>query len=359
MIFPKKKLCTVRLSRKLLPGYHSYSLGKLCAAVGIPLSDRHRARGDAKATVLLFQKLLHCPNADAVFKKFLNARSQEATLPPALPRSEFEKLPQRTGIYYFKDAKGKIIYVGKAINIKKRVLGHFYDKKQKEQQLCADTAFLDFCETGSEIIALLLESAEIKHHFPKYNRAQKRTVQPYGIFSYEDRNGVLHLAYNKLKMAPNALATLYSPTECRAFMERLCETFGLCPKYCHLQEGVAHCSHYKIAQCVGICRDTAHREAYNQRVRTAIENLAEKEGDYVLRTSGRHPEEEGFVLIQAFRYRGYGYVPKAQTVARLADLEPFLVEQKNTLEAQRLAEGYLRKYPNRAVPLEAAPFSLG
>ena len=56
--FVRKKLCTVRLSRKLLPGYHSYSLGKLCSALGIPLSDRHRARGDAHATMLLFKKLL-------------------------------------------------------------------------------------------------------------------------------------------------------------------------------------------------------------------------------------------------------------------------------------------------------------
>ncbi|WP_338039490.1 hypothetical protein [Maribacter litopenaei] len=215
--FPGKKLCTVRLSRKLLPGYHSYSLGKLCSAVGIPLSDRHRARGDAHATMLLFHKLLRTQGAEKVFKSFLNARSQEATLPPSLPGTEFEKLPSTPGIYYFKDSKGHIIYIGKAINIKKRVLGHFYDKSTKEISLCAETAYLDFEETGNELIALLLESAEIKKHYPKFNRAQKRKIQQYAIFSYEDRNGILHLAYNKINMAPNPLLVLYSISECRAF----------------------------------------------------------------------------------------------------------------------------------------------
>ena len=68
--FNRKKLCTVRLSRKLIPGLRSYSLGKLCSAIQIPLVDRHRARGDAHATVLLFEKLLEQPDADSIFKKF-------------------------------------------------------------------------------------------------------------------------------------------------------------------------------------------------------------------------------------------------------------------------------------------------
>ncbi|HUH48001.1 MAG TPA: 3'-5' exonuclease, partial [Arenibacter sp.] len=102
--FSRKKLCTVRLSRKLIPGLNSYSLGKLCSSLNIPLTDRHRARGDAHATVLLFQKLLGTKGAEEVFKTFLNTRSQEATLPPSLPQEVFGKLPNDPGIYYFKNA---------------------------------------------------------------------------------------------------------------------------------------------------------------------------------------------------------------------------------------------------------------
>tara|TARA_R110001606_G_scaffold352821_2_gene503266 strand:- start:357 stop:1721 length:1365 start_codon:yes stop_codon:yes gene_type:complete len=344
--FSRKKLCTVRLSRKLLPGYNSYSLGKLTASLGIPLTDRHRARGDAHATVLLFHKLLRAENAESVFKLFLNSKSQEATLPPALPKEEYEKLPTTPGVYYFKNEKGKIIYVGKAINIKKRVLGHFYDKKTKEITLCSETTSLDFEETGNELIALLKESAEIKHLYPKYNSAQKRSIQQYGIFSYEDRNGIIHLAFNKIKMAPNALAICYSPTEARQYLEALCNTFELCPKYCHLQENVASCSHYKIKQCIGICSDLDLVNMYNERVQEAIKSLKEIQSDLVIKTIGRNAEENAFVIIQENSYAGYGFVPKETPIEHIEDLESFIIPQKNTLETQRIVESYIRKNPN-------------
>ena len=344
--FSRKKLCTVRLSRKLLPGYHSYSLGKLTAALGIPLTDRHRARGDAHATVLLFHKLLRTDNAESVFKLFLNSKSQEATLPSALPKEEYLKLPTTAGVYYFKDKKGKIIYIGKAKNIKKRVLSHFYNKKTKEITLCAETASLAYEETGNELIALLKESAEIKHYYPKYNRAQKRTIQQYGIFSYEDRNGIIHLAFNKIKMAPNPVAICHSTTEARQYLETLCSTFELCPKYCHLQENVAVCSHYKIKECIGICSDLKHVEEYNQRVTKALESSQKVQSNLVIKTNGRHTEEQAFVIVRESNYFGYGFVPVENTIEHIEDLEMFIIPQKNTFETQRIVESYLRKNPN-------------
>lgn len=344
--FSRKKLCTVRLSRKLLPGYNSYSLGKLTAALGIPLTDRHRARGDAHATVLLFHKLLRAENAETVFKLFLNSKSQEATLPPALPKEEYDKLPSTPGVYYFKDEKGKIIYVGKAINIKKRVLGHFYDKKTKEITLCLETTSLDFEETGNELIALLKESADIKHLYPKYNSAQKRSIQQYGIFSYEDRNGIVHLAFNKIKMTPNPLAICYSPTEARQYLEALCNTFELCPKYCHLQENVTSCSHYKIKQCIGICSNLDLVDDYNEKVQEALKSLKEIQSDLVIKTNGRNADENAFVIIQENSYAGYGFVPKETAIEHMEDLETFIIPQKNTLETQRIVESYIRKNPN-------------
>lgn len=349
--FSRKKLCTVRLSRKLLPGYNSYSLGKLTAALGIPLTDRHRARGDAHATVLLFHKLLRAENSEKVFKLFLNSKSQEATLPPGLPKEEYLKLPTTPGVYYFKDQKGKIIYVGKAKNIKKRVLGHFYDKKTKEITLCAETTSLDFEETGNELIALLKESAEIKHHYPKYNSAQKRSIQQYGIFSYEDRNGIIHLAFNKIKMTPNPLAICYSPTEARQYLETLCSTFELCPKYCHLQENVAVCSHYKIKQCIGICSDLQMINEYNDRVKEALTSLKEVQTDVFIKIKGRTADENAFVFIQENNYSGYGFVPKETPIHQPQDLETFIVRQKNTLETQRIIESYLRKNPDSVFSL--------
>ncbi len=343
--FVRKKLCTVRLSRKLIPGYNSYSLGKLCSALGIPLSNRHRARGDAHATVLLFEKLLRTEGAETVFKQFLNARSQEATLPPGLAKTTFDKLPSSPGVYYFKGASGKIIYVGKAINIKKRVLSHFYDKSNKEVRLCRATTDIDFELSGSELLALLMESTAIKHHYPEYNRAQKRTVQQYGIFSYTDRNDVMHLAYNKLKNVPRPLYICYSPTDCRLFLERLCKTFELCPKFCHLQEtnSSSGCSHYSITDCKGVCRGKEESKAYNQRVEVALASLSEKDSDLLIKEKGRTLTEDAFVQIRNGSYCGYGFVEKDFEIKSKSDLEAFLVPQKNTLETARIVRSYLAK----------------
>ncbi|MGB5667638.1 MAG: exonuclease domain-containing protein, partial [Maribacter sp.] len=345
--FTRKKLCTVRLSRKLIPGYNSYSLGKLCSALEIPLIDRHRARGDAQATTLLFQKLLRTDGAETVFKTFLNARSQEITLPAALPKQVYDDLPNAPGIYYFKNVKGKIIYVGKAINIKKRVLSHFYDKATKEIQMCQQTADIDFELSGNELVALLMESAAIKHHYPEYNRSQKRNIQRYGIFTYEDRNGILHLAFNKIKMVPNPLAIFYNTTDCRLYLEEICKTFSLCAKYCHLQENVDSCSHYRIKKCEGICRGEETLESYNEKVGQAIDFMNDNNQDLLIQEKGRTFTESAFILIKNGIYVGYGFMEKEIQINTFEDLEAFMIPQKSTLETERIIKSFVTRNPHK------------
>ena len=343
--FTRKKLCTVRLSRKLFPGLHSYSLGKLCSSLNIPLSDRHRARGDAHATLILFQRLLQAKDAPTIIKTFLNARSQEATLPPSLPKSVFDSLPTKPGIYYFKNKKKEIIYVGKAINIKKRVLGHFYDKSTKEVRMCQETANIDFELAGNELVAFLMESAAIKHHFPMYNRSQKRNVPQFGIFCYEDRNGILHLAYNKLKAVPDPLSIFYSLTDCRSYLEEICNTFQLCPKYCHLQENVAFCSHYSLSCCGGICRGKEPVARYNEKVKAAMEQMALKNEDILIKEKGRNMGEDAVVLVKNGQYSGYGFIERDVPMHSVEDVTAFIKPQKHTLETQQIVQSYLNKNP--------------
>jgi DNA polymerase-3 subunit epsilon len=349
--YTRKKLCTVRLSRKLIPGFNSYSLGKLCSSLNIPLTDRHRARGDAHATVLLFKKLMATKEAENVFKTFLNSRSQEATLPPGLPKEVFEKLPNAAGVYYFKDEKGSIIYIGKAIDIKKRILGHFYNKSNKESLLCKATHDIDYELSGSELVALLMESDAIKQHYPKYNSSQKRNPQEFAIFSYEDRNGILHLAYNTLKMAPDPICTFNTITECRSFLEEMCKTYRLCPKFCHLQENTQSCSHYSLSCCEGICREKEPLSAYNAKVKRTIEEVRKKNQDILITEKGRQPSEEAFVLITGGQYRGFGFIEKNEQVTSLEDLENYLERKKENLDTKRIISWYLKKYPHKSTPL--------
>jgi DNA polymerase-3 subunit epsilon len=349
--FIRKKLCTVRLARSVFPGYRSYSLGKLCSALEIPLTDRHRARGDAHATVLLFHKIMRSPESDQLIKRFLNARSQEATLPPSLPRNQYDVLPNKTGIYFFKNAKGEIIYTGKAKNIKKRVLGHFYDKSEKEVQMCRETISIDFELAGNELVAFLMESTAIKHHFPVYNRAQKYRVPQYGIFNYEDRNGIMHLAFNKAKAIPQSLATFYNVTECREFLESLCSDFGLCPKYCHLQEQVAHCTHFRVTSCNGICRGEETVVAYNKKVLKAIRFVENNKENFIIREQGRNSDEDAMVLVQDGQYRGYGFVPKEINIRSMEDIMAYVHLQKETIETKRLVASYALKNLDKLIHL--------
>lgn len=349
--FVRKKLCTVRLSRKLIPGLQSYSLGKLCSAVSIPLSDRHRARGDAHATMLLFEKLLQSSDSSEIIRKFLNARSQEATLPPHLAKSELDAIPSKPGVYYFKDGNGNIIYVGKAINLKKRVLGHFYDKSEKEVRMCRETYHIDFELAGSELVALLMESAEIKKHYPLYNRAQKKNIKQFGIFSYEDRKGIKHLAFNTLKTVPKPLKIFYNLTDSRLFLKEVCKSFQLCPKYCHLQITESNCSFYENSYCEGVCSGEENINDYNLKVEKAISYiLGEKSGIQIVREKGRHQNERAFVLLEEGKYRGYGFIENTMEISSFKDLEAYVIPQKNTPETQRIVESVMAKLECTALP---------
>ncbi len=338
--FYRKKLCTVRLSRKLIPGEKTYSLGKLCKSLNIPLTDRHRARGDAAATVLLFELLLQQENFDQTIASFFKKSSKEATLPPNLPNTVFNSLPNAAGIYFFKNKKGKVIYVGKAKDIKKRVLSHFYTKTEKELNLCRETADIDFELSGSELIALLMEDAAIKHYFPIYNQASKRRTIAYALFCYEDRKGVKHLAINMLKGTPNPLLVFYNKRDCRSYLEYLCTHFELCPKFCHLQETSSSCSHYAIP-CKGVCRNKEDVAMYNHRVKEAIEYTTDNCENLLLKEKGRTDEEEAFVLVKNGKYLGYGFVDTTITITHEDELETFLIPQKDNLDVQKILRSKL------------------
>ena len=343
--FKRKKLCTVRLSRKIIPGLSSYSLGNICTAEGIEIAARHRAKGDAEATVELFSRLLKRDD-NFTINSFLNAKSREATLPPLLDKQVVDKLPERHGVYYFKNEQKEVIYVGKANNIKQRVISHFYDKKKKERTMCLETADISYTETGSELIALLHESSEIKHLYPKFNRAQRKAGEAVGLFSYEDQKGIVHLAFNRLKLTPNPLMKFYSMAACRSMLEKVCEVFELCPKYCHLQTNVNACFHYQLQQCKGICTGKEAVESYNKRVYEAIKSLGLQTENLVIKESGRNNKEIGFALILNGIYQGFGYVDKNQDMKEPNDYLLYVKPQKDTRDVQRILKSYLANNAN-------------
>ena len=342
--FKRKKLCTVRLSRKIIPGLSSYSLGNICISENIPINGRHRAKGDAEATTELFKRLIERDD-NFTINSFLNPKSRQATLPPLLDKKIVDDLPETFGVYYFKNEAKEVIYVGKANNIKQRVISHFYDKKKKEQRMCLETAHISFTETGSELLALLLESSEIKHFYPIYNRAQRRAGEAVGLFSYEDQRGIIHLAYNRLKLIPNAIMKYYSVAECRTFLESLCTEFELCPKYCHLQTNVSSCFHYQIKECKGVCCEKESVESYNNRVKDAIKSIGIGAENLVIKQKGRTKNEIGFALILDGIYKGFGYleIHQSEELKNPKDYLLFVEPKKDNRDIQRIIAAYLKK----------------
>jgi DNA polymerase-3 subunit epsilon len=356
--YNRKKLCTVRLARKLIPGHLSYSLGRLCNTINIPHLNRHRAEGDVDATVILFQRLLSLDENFEMINSFLNPRSKQATLPPHIPLEQINDLPEEAGIYLFKNQKHQVIYAGKAKNIKKRVLSHFYDKKTKEYQLGQETHFIDYELTGNELLALLVESEQIRKHYPKFNRAQKWPATTHQIISYVNQRGVIQLALGKTKVQKDSVSTYYNKTEALEKLEEICETFKLCPRFCSLQSNVEKCSHYRLKNCEGICEDLETVADYNLKVETAIQALKENNSSFAIQGKGRTAGEIAFALIVEGQYKGFGFFDRSDAICNIEDYEPFLKLQQSSYHTHAIIRSHLKKNGERNVVYFEEPFQL-
>jgi DNA polymerase-3 subunit epsilon len=150
----------------------------------------------------------------------------------------------------------------------------------------------------------------------------------------------------------------YSSTECRVFLEKLCEEFELCPKYCHLQTNVVSCFHYQIKKCKGVCREEEIPELYNLRVIQAIESVQFKLKNFIIKESGRNKNEYAYVLILNGIYKGFGYINKKDETKSTEDYLALLNVQKDNKDIHRLLNSYLVKNAENIVPVEAYKDSL-
>lgn len=336
--YNRPKLCTVRLSRKIFPGLPSYSLGNLCDSLSIEIKDRHRATGDAEATTELLQKLL-LNDKENFIGKSLKSNSRETLLPAHLPREQFDALPETPGVYYFHDAKGKVIYVGKAINIKKRIISHFSGKQQniKSQQFMNAIYGVSSEICGSELLALLLESAEIKKYWPVYNRIQKLSEKNYGIYTYEDSSGYLRFSIAPITKLHKPIVSFRSIGEARQFLLDKVREHELCHRRSGLQ--TANCS--AVIQCAA-CNERISTHAYNSKIETALLSFNDYKRTYVIKQPGRYVGEYAVVLVESGKYLGYGYVPDDITVTDLEELKQFVNGHSDNQDIQKILAMYQR-----------------
>lgn len=332
--YKRPVLCSVKMSRKLLPGLKSYSLGNLCNNLGIEITSRHRAAGDALATVKLFERLL---SIDPTL-------SQIPTdgLHPQLDRSVFNSLPSSAGVYYFHDENGKLLYIGKSKNIHARVLSHFQNSStSKAIEMRTNTASISFQETGSELIALLHESAEIKKHKPLYNRLQRRTLYKYGLYSFRTQAGYQVIQIEKIKSTGTPHTVCSSFDEALVLVHNLAAKYNLCQKLCGLYQNHGACFQHSIGQCSGACIGVEPHDSYNQRVEAALSEFHHKWSDMAIIDRGRHEDEISVVLIENSVYSGFGWMNSDKSITEPEQFRNCITRYPDNRDVQQIIKGFL------------------
>jgi DNA polymerase III subunit epsilon len=332
--YKRPVLCSVKMSRKLMPGLKSYSLGNLCNNLGIEITSRHRAAGDALATVKLFERLL---SIDPTL-------SQIPTdgLHPLLDRSIFNKLPTVAGVYYFHDENGKLLYIGKSKNIHARVLSHFQNSStSKAIEMRSNTAGISFEETGSELIALLHESAEIKKHKPLYNRLQRRTLYKYGLYSFRTQAGYQVIQIEKIKSTGTPHTVYASFDEALVMVHNLASKYNLCQKLCGLYQNHGACFQHSIGQCAGACIGVEPPDSYNLRVDAALSEFHHKWSDMAIIDHGRNEDEVSVVLIENSVFAGFGWMTKENSIDNPDQIRDNITRYQDNRDVQQIIKGFL------------------
>ncbi|MFN8437497.1 MAG: exonuclease domain-containing protein [Cytophagales bacterium] len=327
-IYNKPTLCTVALSKKAFPGQNSYSLGKLCDSLGIGITHRHRALGDAQATAEVFTLINQNLNFELQQHSDAQRISNQVLLPPLLNVDDYYNIPnQVTGVYTFYDHDGDLLYIGKSYNIKKRLSQHFSitnKQSRKSLELKSKIAHIDYINTGSELVALLLESHLIKEKKPPYNVSQKRTrlVPHYGIYKYVDTKGYLTFEVKRLVTGINALATFDSMQQAKQFLQNLVLKYNLCLSKADLHHTGGACFNYHIKKCKGACTEKESAEIYNAKVLDAVKSFSFEEDCFFLIDNGRYKNEKSVICVERGQYKGFGYISDEQmydTVQTLRD----------------------------------------
>ena len=306
--YKRNILDTVALSRKLLPGHGSYSLGNICKDLRISINGRHRAAGDALATVKLFEILMAKDMEESGRKSVLLKNTRVSKLHPKLDISKIETIPDEPGIYYFYNESRNLIYIGKSRNLQQRINTHLSNNTTNRSMEMRDLiADIDWEITGSELIALLKESYEIKLNKPVYNRLQRRTGFQWGIFSFVDNNGYINYRYGQLDSDESPVSVFTSKEKTRSKLNSLVETYGLCQKLTGLYETDGACFHYQVGICKGACCGNESAQEYNERAARASEEFIFTRRNFFVIDKGRDEEERCAVKIVNGKYAGYGY----------------------------------------------------
>ncbi|WP_074409364.1 MULTISPECIES: exonuclease domain-containing protein [Aquimarina] len=340
--FERQSLCTVELSKKLIPDQQSYSLGKLVRGLGIPLSDRHRANGDALATVKLFKLLLTKDIEKKIITETVRTETKRQVDDKLLRL--IEDAPAATGVYYMHRENGTIIYIGKSKNIKKRLNQHFTNDNRKSKRIQEEVVSVTYENTGSELLALLKESEEIKRNKPKYNRALRKTKFDQALYQFTDDNGYINFKVQKADHRKISITTFSNKQQAKTYMHRWTEEYNLCQKLMGLDNGESNCFNYTIKQCHGACIYNEPAEEYNIRAQKLIFNTSFQSQDMIIVDRGRDIDEQSVILVEEGKFKGIGYFNLNHQINNIEILRSIITPMTHNRDAQHIIQSYVRTH---------------
>jgi len=337
------KLCTVRAARKIKPGLPSYSLGKLCHSLGIFLENRHRAGGDADATAVMFSRLLEWDSGDEI-QKMLKKNSQDQRLPPNLPPEDFTSLPEKPGVYYFYNQFKDVVYVGKAVNLKKRVASHFTGHKinSQRQHFLRDIYGISFEVCATEFMALLLECTEIKKLWPTYNRALKSFDPKFGLYQYEARSGYKYLAVGKLNKFQSGIETFNSLYDGINALRNLAEKFNIDHRFC--KYGTVEAGEFQPKSDSTNLPDI---ENHNAQVESALDYLLNSRQSFAILDKGRSKGERSCIWVEKGHFYGMGYLDSETSLTEISGLKAYVTPYRSNHYLMQLIYSYAEKNPEK------------
>ncbi|MBO1927634.1 GIY-YIG nuclease family protein [Thiomicrorhabdus sp. 6S2-11] len=277
--FNARTLCSVKISRKLYPQVKGHGLDKVLQRLRLTLQNRHRAMSDVLAVLAFFRKISQQFDGEEI-EAVCQSLLKTAALPSHLPHEEVQKLPNLAGVYYFYDEAGKLLYVGKSVDLKTRVLSHFYQDHQTatDLRLSKTLHHIDYQITPSDFGAQLLESQEVKRLRPSLNKRLKKATHLYQLRLQEDEYG-----YYQTKIVPvkedadsgeQRFGLFRSQRQAKGQLEKLVKNHLLCQRLSGLEgQKSGSCFAFQLKKCLGACCQKEPVASYNLRVLEALQHL--------------------------------------------------------------------------------------
>lgn len=345
--FSKKKLCTLALSRKLIPGLKSYGLKNLTQHFNIELTNHHRALDDAKATTELLGILMKVKGSESTSKSFINQGIHESRLPASISLETLHALPESCGVYYLHDAEGHVIYVGKSINIQKRIMEHFSKMTRKAAKLQEMVYEITYEITGSELVALLMESTEIKRLQPVINKTQKRKTRPFNVVIKKNIDGYLALDLQHGNSKDNdseKIKSFRSKKSAQQYIQWATREFQLCSTINNQTEVQKKCFLHTLGICKGACVGKELPTYYNERVFTFMDSRPQFEkSDFLIIEDSKSDDGKAVIVIQDGEYYGYGFLSNEDLTGHPEDYLYHISPQESNDEVHSIIYHHIRK----------------